>query len=110
MAEEMEDELQRLLDTELQAEALVKEAEGKGERMIRQALDDARAAERQFEARLPELYASFLQKAEERATQAVAEQARRHEERRQQMRTLAQQREQEAIAAALAVLIDPERA
>lgn len=110
MAEEMEDELQRLLDTELQAEALVKEAEGNRERMIRQALDDARAAELQFEARLPELHASFMQKAEERAAQAVAEQARRHEERRQQMRTLAQQRDPDAIAAALVLLLDPERA
>ena len=52
MAEEMEDELKRLLDTELQAEALVKEAEGKRERMIRQALDDARAAEATLERAL----------------------------------------------------------
>ena len=110
MAEEMEDELQRLLDTELQAEALVKEAEGKRERMIRQALDDARAAEQQFEARLPELHASFMQKAEERATQAIAEQARRYEERSSQLRALAEQREQEAIQAAQALLLDPERA
>ena len=110
MAEAMEDELQRLLDTELQAEALVKEAEGQRERMIRQALDDARAAEQQFDARLPELHASFMQKAQERAEQAIAEQARRYEEGRQQLRSLAQHREQEAVAAALALLIDPERA
>ena len=110
MAEEMEDELQRLLDTELQAEALVKEAEGKRERMIRQALDDVRTAEQQFEARLPELHASFTQKAEERATQAIAEQARRYEERSSQLRALAQQHEQEAIQAAQALLLDPERA
>lgn len=110
MAEEMEDELQRLLDTELQAEALVKEAEGKRERMIRQALDDARAAEQQFEARIPELHTSFMQKAEERAEQAIAEQARRYEERRNKLRALAQQREQEAIQAAQALLLDPGRA
>ena len=51
MSEEMEDELQRLLDTELQAEALVREAELKREKMIRQARTDARSAEQQFEAR-----------------------------------------------------------
>ncbi len=109
MAEEMEDELQRLLDTELQAEALVKEAELNRERLIRQALDDARAAEQQFEARVPELRASFMEKAEERAVQAVAELARRYEERRAQLRAHAREREQEAIKAALALLLDPGR-
>jgi V/A-type H+-transporting ATPase subunit G/H len=109
MAEEMEDELQRLLDTELEAEALVREAELKRERMIRQALEDARTAEQQFEARVPELRASFMEKAEERAVQAVAELARRYEERCAQLRTLAQEREQEAIQAALTLLLDPKR-
>lgn len=109
MAEEMEDELQRLLDTELQAEALVREAELKRENMIRQGLDDARTAEQQFEARLPELRASFMEKADERAHQAVAELARRYEERRARLRALAQEREQEAIQAALALLLDPGR-
>lgn len=109
MAEEMEDELQRLLDTELQAEALVREAELKREKMIRQGLDDARTAEQRFEARLPELRASFMEKADERAHQAVAELARRYEERRARLRALAQEREQEAIQAALALLLDPGR-
>lgn len=109
MAEEMENELQRLLDTELQAEALVREAELKREKMIRQALDDARTAEQQFETRLPELRASFMEKADERAQQAVAELARRYEERRARLRALAQEREQEAIQAAMALLLDPER-
>jgi vacuolar-type H+-ATPase subunit H len=109
MSEEIEDELQRLLDTELQAEALVREAELKREKMIRQALEDARTVERQFEARLPELRASFMEKAEERAVQSVAELARRYEERRAQLRTQAREREQEAIQAALALLLDPGR-
>ncbi|GAB4510390.1 MAG: hypothetical protein Tsb0026_12130 [Sulfuricaulis sp.] len=109
MAEEIEDELQRLLDTELQAEALVREAELKREKMIRQAREDARLTEQQFEARLPELRASFMEKAEERAVQAVAELARRYEERRAKLRTQAKEREQEAIQAALALLLDPGR-
>ena len=109
MAEEMEDELQRLLDTELQAEALVREAELKREKMIREALAEARSAEEQFEARLPELRASFMEKADERAQHAVAELARRYEERRGHLRALAQEREQEAIQAAMALLLDPER-
>ncbi len=109
MSEEMEDELQRLLDTELQAEALVKEAELKREQMIRQAREDARNAEKQFEARLPELRASFMEKAEERAVQAVAELARRYEERRAQLRSQAKSREGEAVKAAVELLLDPGR-
>ena len=109
MSEEMEDDLQRLLDTELQAEALVREAELKREKMIRQALEDARSAEQQFEARLPELRASFMEKAEERALQAVAELARRYEERRAQLRSQAKSREDDAVKAAVELLLDPER-
>lgn len=106
MSEEMEDELQRLLDTELQAEALVREAELKREKMIRQARTDARSAEQQFEARLPELRASFMEKAEERAVQAVAELARRYEERRAQLRSQAKSREDEAVKSAVELLLD----
>ncbi len=109
MSEEIEDELQLLLDTELQAEALVKEAELKREQMIRQAREDARNVEKQFEARLPELRASFMEKAEERAVQAVAELARRYEERRAQLRSLAKSREDEAVRAAVELLLDPGR-
>ncbi len=109
MSDEIEDELQRLLDTELQAEALVKEAELKREQMIRKAREDARAAEQQFEARLPELRASFMEKAEERAVQSVAELARRYEERRAQLRSQAKSREDEAVKAAVELLLDTEK-
>jgi vacuolar-type H+-ATPase subunit H len=109
MAESMEDELQRLLDTELQAEALVREADARRERLIQEAREDALRAEQQFEARLPELRGSFMQKAEERAAQGIAGLARRYEEHQKQLRQLAQQREQEAIEAAVALLTDPDR-
>jgi len=109
MSDEIEDELQRLLDTELQAEALVKEAELKREQMIRRAREDARAVEQQFEARLPELRASFMEKAEERAVQSVAELARRYEERRAQLRSQAKSREEDAVKAAVAMLLDTEK-
>ncbi|HEX9626688.1 MAG TPA: hypothetical protein VGA00_07105 [Acidiferrobacterales bacterium] len=102
----MEDVLQRLLDAELQSEALVKEAEHKRERLIRQALDDTRAAEKQFEARLPDLRNAFVEKAEERAAQAVAEQTRRYEEWRGQLQAQARERQPDAVAAAVALLLD----
>ena len=109
MAEGMDDELQRLLDTELQAEALVREADARRERLIQEGRDDAHHAEQQFEARLPELRGSFMQKAEERAAQGIAGLARRYEEHQKQLHHQAQQREQEAIEAAVALLIDPDR-
>lgn len=104
----MEDELKRLLDAELRAETLVEDANRERERMIHQAREDAHAAEQRFEARLPELRNAFLGKAEERAAQAVAELTRRYEERREQLRAMARDHEREAVAAAIALLIDPD--
>lgn len=102
----MEDVLQRLLDAELQSEALVKEAEHKRERLIHQARDDARAAEKQFEARLPDLRSSFDEKSQERAAQAIAEQTRRYQEWTGQLQALARERQADAVTAAVALLIN----
>lgn len=106
----VEDELKRLLDAELRAEALVEQANTEREAVIHKALEDARIAEERFEARIPELRASFLEKAEDRAAQAVAELARRYEERTERLRSLAHDREREAIDAAAALVLDPDRA
>lgn len=54
----MEDVRKELLDTELQAEALVKEANARYQQLIRDARADAQAAEQSFAARLPALYQS----------------------------------------------------
>lgn len=105
----MEDTLRRLLDAEVKAEQLAAEADAERERLVRQALSDARAAEEQFEARIPELHAAFVRKAEARADQHVAELQRRYHERGKQVTTLARQREVEAMEAALTLLIDPHR-
>lgn len=105
----MEDTLKRLLDAELRAEEVVVAAEKEREGLIEQALADARAAEAQFEVRLPELHASFLDKAEARAAQAVHELERRYAERSRQLREMAEQREGEALRAALELMIDPAR-
>ena len=105
--ERMEDTLKRLLDAELRAEEVVAGAEAEREHLIDQALADP--AEAQFEARLPELRASFLGKAEARAAQAVHELERRYAERSRQLREMAQQRESEALRAALELVLDPAR-
>ena len=105
----MEDVLNRLLDTELQAEALVAEAKLRHDRLLQQALDDARNAEARFDARVPELRGYFVGKEEERASQTIGELRRRYEERQHQMHDLAQQRRPEAVEAAFATLLDPAR-
>jgi V/A-type H+-transporting ATPase subunit G/H len=104
----VEDVLKRLLEAEARAEALVAQAAAKREQIIRQATEEARAAELRFEERISEIHDSFSEKAEERAQQAIAELKRRYEERHKTLRGLAERQSQEAVNAAVAILLDPE--
>lgn len=103
----MEDMLKRLLDAELHAETLVQEANSECEHIIKDALEQTRAAETEFEARIPALRAAFTEQAGQRAQQAIAELKQHYDERLKQLRDLAEAHEQEAIAAAIALVIDP---
>ena len=103
----MEDVLKELLDTELQAEALVKEANARYEQLIRDARTDAQAADQEFISRLPSLFESHLLKIEDRTSQTVAELRRRYDERRRELRSVAEGREREAIEAAVDLITDP---
>src|SRR5512143_3857171 len=103
----MEDVLKRLLDTEHKAESLVDAAHAERARILDEAQAEARAAEAQLEARLPELRAGFMSKAAERAEQSIMEITRRAGERQRDLRQLAESHEGEALAAALALLTDP---
>jgi vacuolar-type H+-ATPase subunit H len=103
----MEDILKRLLDAEIKAQHLVDQANAERERIIHEALADAQAADERFTARIPELQASFVDKAQERATQAVGEMQRRYEERRATLNQMAAERREEAIEAAVNVVLDP---
>lgn len=105
----MDDVLKRLLETEHKAEALVDAARAERDRTIDAAQAEARAVEAQLETRLPELRAGFADKAAERAGQSIAEITRRAGERQRGLRHLAESHEQEALAAALALLTDPAR-
>ena len=102
----MDQTLKRLLDAEVRAEQIVRQAEDAREKLIRSALLEARAIENRFEARVPELHASFREKAEARADQTISELKRRFDERHVQLRNLAEQREEEALEAAFALLVD----
>lgn len=104
----MEEVLKRLLEVERRAEALVDAAQAERDHIVSAAQEEARAAERQLEARLPEMRASFRSKAEERARQAIAELTRRATERQGELRRLAETNEQQALSAALALLSDPQ--
>jgi V/A-type H+-transporting ATPase subunit G/H len=104
----MDNTLQRLLDAELRAEKLAQHAEAERERIIQGALLEAQAEEERFKARIPELHAAFVDKAESRAEQTIAELKRRYDERHAQLRDLAQEREDDALEAAFAVLIGPD--
>ena len=104
----MDNTLKRLLDAEIRAEQIAKQADDKREHLIQSALLEARAEKERFEARIPELHAAFVEKAEARATQTINELKRRYDERHSQLRNLAEEKEQEALGAAFEALISPD--
>lgn len=104
----MEDTLKRLLAAEAQANEITTQSLQAAERLIQDALSEARNQEERFKARLPELRASYLDKGEKRATQSILELQRRYEERLSQLRNDADAHEEEALEAAFAYLIRPQ--
>ncbi|WP_295541366.1 ATPase [uncultured Thiohalocapsa sp.] len=105
----MDETLKRLLDAEVRAETIAQEAEQERERIIQAAMADARAEDQRFTARIPDLHRSLIHKAEERATQTIAELKRRYDERHVQLRNLAEERELVALETAFELLVDPSR-
>lgn len=103
----MEESLQRLLDAETKAQEIHRKAEAARERIIQEALQEAKAKEEQFESRIPELHKGHLEKADARAEQTIAELKKRFNEHHAQLREYAEVRERDALEAAFAVLIDP---
>jgi vacuolar-type H+-ATPase subunit H len=106
----MSDSLKDLLQAEAEAEAIVSAGEKERDRIIQKALDDALDMERQFKDRLPEMQQSFLDKAQERAAQTIAEMKLRYDERNKTLRELAGKHESEALERAIAMLVDGEQA
>ncbi|MGK2953281.1 MAG: hypothetical protein ACSLEZ_12965 [Thiobacillus sp.] len=103
----MDDQLQRLLETEARAQGVIDAASQERQRMIEDALAAVRDAEARFEAGRAELRAPYLNEAQGRADQAVAELARKYGERQRTLRELASRHETEAVDAALSLLLDP---
>lgn len=103
----MDDQLQRLLEAEARAQALIDDASHERQRMIEDALAAVHDAEARFEAGRAGLRAPFLNEAQGRAEQAVAELSRKYGERQRTLRELASRHEAEAVDAALTLLLDP---
>jgi V/A-type H+-transporting ATPase subunit G/H len=101
------DDLQRLLEAEARAQAVIDAASHERQRMIEATLAAVRDAEARFEAGRAELRAPFQNEARGRADQAVAELTRKYGERQRMLRDLAMRHESEAVDAALALLLDP---
>lgn len=103
----MDAQLRRLLETEARAQGIIDDANRQRQRLIDEALAAAREAEARFEASRAELRAPFLNEAQGRADQAMAELIRKYGERQRTQRELASRHESEAVDAALALLLDP---
>lgn len=102
----MDDTLQRLLDAELRAETIAREAEEEHERTIRLAMAETRELDEAFTARIPELQHTWIARSEERAVTTIAEVERRYGERHERLRDTAEEREDEALSAAFRILMD----
>ncbi|MGD8840270.1 MAG: ATPase, partial [Gammaproteobacteria bacterium] len=62
--------------------------------------------ERQFLDRLPEMQESFMEKAQSRAEQTIAEVKLRYDERNKMLRELADRHEQEALDLCVELILD----
>jgi len=103
----MEDQLKRLLEAEARAQAIIDAASSERQRMLDEALASTRENEARFEANRLDLRAPLMKEAHARAEHSVAELSRKYEERQRGLRDLAGRHEQEAVDAALALLLDP---
>jgi V/A-type H+/Na+-transporting ATPase subunit G/H len=103
----VEDHLKRLLEAEARAQSLIDAANAERERMLDETLATAREVEARFAAGRTELRAPYLKDAQSRAEQAVAELTRKYDERQRNLREMASRHEQEAVDAALNLLLDP---
>jgi vacuolar-type H+-ATPase subunit H len=103
----MEDQLKRLLEAEARAQAIIDAASAERQRLLDEALASTHDNEARFEASRTELRAPLIKEAHARADHIVAELTRKYEERQRGLRDMAGRHEQEAVEAALNLLLDP---
>jgi V/A-type H+/Na+-transporting ATPase subunit G/H len=104
----MENVLQRLLDAELKAQSLVEDAKKQRDRLVDEAREEVKRAEQRFESRIPDIHASFIDKAEERAQTYIKELDRRYQERKELLIEVSERNQQQAVDKVLELLLDAE--
>ena len=105
----MKDILKRLLEAELTAQKRVNQAKKQRDSIIKEAQDEVSRAEERFNARIPEIYSSFENKAQERAAQTINEIQRRCDERCLELESEAKKHHSTAVNAVLNKLLDMDR-
>ena len=105
----VDDTLKQLLAAESAASELVDNAQKEADHLIQTALQEGRHQEERFDARVPELHASFLEKSDQRAQQTVGEMERRFQERISQLRVDADRHERAALDAAFRELLGTDK-
>jgi vacuolar-type H+-ATPase subunit H len=101
----VDDTLKKLLAAESAASELIEKAQKDEESQVQKALLKARQKEERFEARVPELHASFIEKSDQRARQTVAEMERRYQESLNQLREDSDAHEETALDIAFLELL-----
>ncbi|MCW8932665.1 MAG: ATPase [Gammaproteobacteria bacterium] len=102
----MKDILKRLLDAELKAQSFVREAKQQRDIITKEAQQEVERAEERFNARIPEIYSSFENKARERAMQTINELQRRCDERCNELNNEAEIRHNLAVKSVLNKLLN----
>lgn len=105
----MDETLKRLLEAETKAEHVVTRAEDERQAIIEQARLEALVAERHHAKRVTEIHATFLDQAEQRAQQTIAELQQRYAEHTLALRASAEQHERQALDEAATLLITAAR-
>lgn len=104
----MDNVLQRLLDAELKAQDIVENAKKERDLLVNEAREEVARAEQRFKVRIPEIYASFTDKAEQRANAQINELERRYQERCQLLLEISAQHQQQAADAVLDLVLNIE--
>ena len=102
----VDESLKRLLDAEARAELVIARAEAERQEIIEQAKLEVQALERQHVERVREIHATFLDQADQRAQQTIAELKRRNSDHAAALRVSAKESETQALDTALNLLTD----
>ena len=103
----MSEPLQRLLDAETRARAILDAAKVDRQQTLDAALASAAQMQQRFEEGRAGLRAPYLHEAEMRAEQTIAALSREHATHQTALRDQAARHEQAAVDAALNLLLDP---